>query len=1070
MFVISDFKNKLSKSAADFIVENFLSKISDKKLEKDLEKFSEQYFLNKFENCSAEDEFDYEAVKRFLFENIDQRIPAIFYESGQEGRASLKERLIKDAIARGHGSPNTIRSYCTAIIDFIGECIYDTISSEGKWIASQVVSSVREHYEENKKQTEHILEELRYYGSFEELIDNMNLPQMIAENPFSYLNPKIRFYGRITEQQKISEFMNDDRSFLFWSVTGRGGMGKSKFALHICREYEKLGWKAVWANSSKLSKIIDFNGNVKYNKPLLVVCDYAGEYIDKIREYIIDISNRIRGFKCRLLLIERSDYKNTSNASYIDNWYSRLYSSHNRDTIKNMEYLEVSLDLDEYILKDEEMKAILDDFSDKKLSDKEKENIINFVKKRLGGTSEKYDARCLFLLFTADACLHHLKYNNWDSEKLMLNYINRTKVRWKSYLKSNDAVCKCASKLLAFATAAGGISFDEDYKSVPAEYINNLRNALGYDSDIYDSISFLNVLCEKNTEDLRVEPMLPDIVGEYFFISEFRSLPKNKKTEWREMLLSDEYREYFLNFLGRCISDWHKDELKSVYDGFINCCYENNILDNGICSIIVNTSYYYSDPSDYEVYEKVLKEIKTEFGYYCYAIFLCNEAALIDKLEESLNAAEKIKSEVLSNYKTAKTAEIYAKALVNAAVKMKTAEEILEITDKIKSEVLSEYDTVEIAEIYVKVLASAIVEMQTAEEIMEIADRMKSEVLSEYNTAEITKVYAKVLVGATLKMQTAEEIMEIADRIKNEVLFKYNTAEIAEIYVKVLAGAIVKMQTAEEIMEIADRIKNEVLFKYNTAEIAEVYVKVLASATLKMQTAEEIMEIANRIKSEVLSEYNTAEIAEIYVKVLAGAIVKMQTAEEIMEIADRIKNEVLFKYNTAEIAEVYVKVLASATLKMQTAEEIMEIANRIKSEVLSEYNTVGIAKVYAAVLVGATEKMQTAEEILEIADRIKSEVLSNYKTAETAEAYAATLANATGKLFTYKERLRIAEKIVFDVLSIYPTYITAVMYYIALESAEGLASNQQQKSEISEKITKCENDYCELLGEYLKTR
>lgn len=225
MDAISTIIEKLAEKATDFICNKFKGVLSNKELKDKFKKASQKYFYNIFENCDVSGEFDFENVESYLINNFDNKIIAIFHEIkniDSKGRESIREEVLRGAIARGNGDEKAIRKYCNAIIDFVGACQCDKISDSNKQLASEITTVTNEYYKRlvnevgDLKDIElKILNEIKYFGSFAEQIDNLGLPKVITKNKFSFANPNIGFYGRYDEQKEIDKFMSDNRPLLF---------------------------------------------------------------------------------------------------------------------------------------------------------------------------------------------------------------------------------------------------------------------------------------------------------------------------------------------------------------------------------------------------------------------------------------------------------------------------------------------------------------------------------------------------------------------------------------------------------------------------------------------------------------------------------------------------------------------------------------------------------------------------------------------------------------------------------------------------------------------------------------
>ncbi|SCY08403.1 hypothetical protein, partial [Ruminococcus sp. YE282] len=502
-----------------------------------------------------------------------------------------------------------------------------------------------------------------------------------TDNAFSYSNSKVGFYGRGAEVKKIDKFMNCDKPFTFWSITGYGGMGKSKLAYNIAQKYDKQNWTVIWydSNNTDIDKIFgkDFVHNV------LFIVDYAGSKIDAVRKIITksiaktENQNENRIIHIRLLMVERDDY--SKNDGMFENWYQKIFNCQDFDGKKNFEYKnepnKSNKPLNLSAINDTEaLYNIIDDFTvvkvkgeKQKLNNSKKDEIIDFVRNKLCQTEKDshFADRCIFILFTTDAVLSGKDIKNWDTAKLLENYLKRFE-----RILPNANNMRNHKQLLAFATAVGGIDIDDCKNYVFAPYIEKLENDFSNDDDLCDAIK---TLCEKEVADTLITPLQPDLVGEYNLIYEIQYLrSENKKKELLKTFLSTDYIDYFCTFMERCYADWYNEEyLSTLTDMIINIIIEMNDE---------NIAFQYSE-----------------------VLFTITYS--VDDYTVILNYAEKI-DRLLKKYQTNEIALVYAKALFNVSAKTNNYNEILEQADTI-SELLKEYETPEIALKYAKALFNA---------------------------------------------------------------------------------------------------------------------------------------------------------------------------------------------------------------------------------------------------------------------------------------------------------------------------------------------------------------------------
>ncbi|WP_209330426.1 tetratricopeptide repeat protein [Lunatimonas salinarum] len=115
------------------------------------------------------------------------------------------------------------------------------------------------------------------------------------------------FQGRINELNVLSDFLFDNRIFLFYAISGPGGAGKSRLANEFCLRAATSRWICGFCDKDKNSQ---FNwDSFKPIAPTLIVFDYIKgrkEEISKILESLSYLSEQnYFEYNVRVLLLER---------------------------------------------------------------------------------------------------------------------------------------------------------------------------------------------------------------------------------------------------------------------------------------------------------------------------------------------------------------------------------------------------------------------------------------------------------------------------------------------------------------------------------------------------------------------------------------------------------------------------------------------------------------------------------------------------------------------------------------------------------------------------------------------
>jgi hypothetical protein len=123
------------------------------------------------------------------------------------------------------------------------------------------------------------------------------------------------FQGRADEQAFLTRFLKDDSPLSWTLIYGRGGSGKSRLALELCRSNPQ------WHSGFFAKEHQDIHllvASHRFDKDTLIVVDYAADRADQVKGLLEAIANiqddNPMPFKARVLLIERQWYENI-------NWY-----------------------------------------------------------------------------------------------------------------------------------------------------------------------------------------------------------------------------------------------------------------------------------------------------------------------------------------------------------------------------------------------------------------------------------------------------------------------------------------------------------------------------------------------------------------------------------------------------------------------------------------------------------------------------------------------------------------------------------------------------------------------------
>lgn len=231
-------------------------------------------------------------------------------------------------------------------------------------------------------------------------------------------------------------------------------------------------------------------------------------------------------YKVRFLLLERSSA-----------WYERFLKEH--DYANEYKYIhgindESPINLSYSVFQKNEYYNILDDFSRLNyqtiIENNDKDQIIAYAEGlSTDSTQRMKSARCLFLLLAADAYLTHTDTHtlrSWNEDALLKNYITHSQNLIKDRYSAH--IIKVAYRILALATALGGLDLEKTYSAEIQNDIDDLVRSL--DNDCSAVSALFSELSETTVDSMTANPLFPDIIGEFLFIDELSRLSKKNKT------------------------------------------------------------------------------------------------------------------------------------------------------------------------------------------------------------------------------------------------------------------------------------------------------------------------------------------------------------------------------------------------------------------------------------------------------------------------------------------------------------------------------------------------------------
>lgn len=163
-----------------------------------------------------------------------------------------------------------------------------------------------------------------------------------------YLNEFCKFVGREKELVELNKFCSADKELLWWSLVGKGGIGKSRLVYQWLKQLSN-NWFGFFA---KTDVDVERYREFKPFSDTVIVIDYVLGNEDKCATIVTTLFERFEysRFKLRLLFVDRR-YQNNEN-----NWYDRI--------VGKMDMQQAAHNLQQYINASQRPGKKQTDFSD----------------------------------------------------------------------------------------------------------------------------------------------------------------------------------------------------------------------------------------------------------------------------------------------------------------------------------------------------------------------------------------------------------------------------------------------------------------------------------------------------------------------------------------------------------------------------------------------------------------------------------------------------------------------------------------------------------------------------------
>ena len=350
---------------------------------------------------------------------------------------------------------------------------------------------------------------------------------------FHYASIQTDLYERENEFNILTNFILSEDKFIWQTVHGEAGVGKSRLALELGYSLKpNWEWGFIGQGRSLISDLNTLHNQWIPQKHTLIIIDYTTFNVELIRETIVTLKTRSDkwDYNVRLLICDRLISENNDN-----NWYFRIKRSFSKTSIMRIEDSEYNKPiLCKKISPQITHKIIKSVLRNKYHNDLKLPKDINNILK------EKKIDTPLLALFFVDALIFSSDAVEFDSHLLKKWLLQSEIGRW-----NEQGIGLIEQRLIRLATLSNELSINimkEDKLILDS-----------FELDISSSIKAINSIvhpAEDNLEILR--KIEPDLLGELFVLD---SIEKELCfTEKNYKIIED------LNFIKR------NDYINELYD------------------------------------------------------------------------------------------------------------------------------------------------------------------------------------------------------------------------------------------------------------------------------------------------------------------------------------------------------------------------------------------------------------------------------------------------------------------------------------------------------------------------
>jgi len=344
-------------------------------------------------------------------------------------------------------------------------------------------------------------------------------------NRFRYDAGNVRLFGRDDELAFLWEFCHSDVHFSWFAISGEGGSGKTRLAYTLG---ELLKYEPEWSyrkvDYARPDGLADAKQALKdAPQNTLLVLDYVKWHTDSIGKWLYDLwcDWHERNLKIRVLLVERDAI------SPLDlRWQHDVMAAQYRPAT-DAPFLDDNNLMRLRPLNDDDMISVVNDYAAAFDAQVDASLIIETLKK-----IDPELRRPLYALFVTDAYLVGNDLRTWDRESA-LEYVY-LKERERILLNADSLPTKLQGSVfraLLVATLSGGIEYKKFTEFMPGEATMLQEYAAKDYSTAPEFLADCLGLSYDKSESMRISPLEPDLMGEFFCIQELWHLNDKQRQE-----------------------------------------------------------------------------------------------------------------------------------------------------------------------------------------------------------------------------------------------------------------------------------------------------------------------------------------------------------------------------------------------------------------------------------------------------------------------------------------------------------------------------------------------------------